>query len=418
LDLLTIEGGRPLKGEIKISGAKNSALPILIGTLLTDETCIVRNVPYLDDIETVAGLLVFLGKSISREGDRLEISAGPTLYGEAPYELVRKMRASVVVMGPLLARLGKVKVSLPGGCAIGGRPINIHLEGFKALGAKVELTEGYVTAEASRLQGADFTLNFASVGATENLMMAAALAEGRTRLIGAAREPEISDLAEFLNKMGAQIEGAGTDTITIEGVDRLHGVDHAVIPDRIETGTYMIAAAMTRGDLQLSSAAPDHLRSLIAKLKQAGVTVEEDTQSIRIKGPKEIVPVNVETAVHPGFPTDLQAQWMALMSLASGVSHVTEHVFENRFMHVAELQRMGAKIQAKGNLAVIEGIDSLSGAEVMVSDLRAGAALVLAGLAAQGKTTVRRIYHLDRGYENLEKKLNAVGAKIRREKDS
>jgi len=417
LDLLTIEGGRPLKGDISISGSKNAALPILIATLLTDEPCGVKNVPSLDDIEAVIGLLVFLGKNVVRQRDRLDITAGPTLYGEAPYELVRKMRASVVVMGPLLARLGKVKVSLPGGCAIGGRPVNIHLEGFKALGASIQLEEGYVTAEANRLQGTSFTLDFASVGATENLMMAASLARGTTLLIGAAKEPEITDLADFLNHMGARITGAGTDTLTIEGVERLHGTEHEVIPDRIETGTYMIAAAITRGDLDLHPARPEHLRELIAKLGQAGVSVDQDNGHLRVKGVKDLHPVDAETAVHPGFPTDLQAPWMALMSLARGVSHIAERVFENRFMHVPELQRMGARIQVKGPHAAVEGVDSLSGAEVMVSDLRAGAALVLAGLAAEGKTVIHRVYHLDRGYEHLERKLSAVGARIRRSQE-
>jgi UDP-N-acetylglucosamine 1-carboxyvinyltransferase len=417
LDLLTIEGGRPLKGEIRISGAKNSALPILIATLLTDGDCVIHNVPFLDDIETVIGLLVFLGKNIIRQKDRLEITAGPTLYGEAPYELVRKMRASVVVMGPLLARLGRVKVSMPGGCAIGGRPINIHLDGFKALGASIQLEEGYVTAEAKRLKGGDFALDFASVGATENLMMAAVLAEGTTRLIGAAKEPEIDDLADFLNGMGASITGTGTETITIEGVGKLGGTEHHVIPDRIEAGTYMMAAAMTGGDLEVYPVRVDHLRSLIAKLAQAGIPVTETGDHVRVKGGKEILPVDAETAVYPGFPTDLQAQWMALMTMAHGVSQVSERVFENRFMHVPELQRMGAKIQARGNTATIEGPAALSGADVMVSDLRAGAALVLAGLAAEGSTTIHRVYHLDRGYEQLEKKLNAVGARIRRSQE-
>ena len=417
MDLLTIEGGRPLKGNITVSGAKNSALPILIATLLTDERCIIRNVPFLDDIETVIGLLVFLGKNIIREGDRLDVSSTKVLHGEAPYELVRKMRASVVVMGPLLTRLGKVRVSMPGGCAIGGRPINIHLDGFKSLGATVKLEEGYVTAEAKRLAGTTVTLEFASVGATENLMMAAVLAKGKTILKGAAREPEITDLANFLNAIGAKVTGAGTDTVTIEGVDKLHGTEHHVIPDRIETGTYMIAAAMTGGELNLSPARPDHLRSLIEKMLKAGISVEESGDRIRVKAVKTIKPVDAETEVFPGFPTDLQAQWMALMSLAQGTSHVTEKVFENRFMHVAELQRMGARIQVKGNLSSIDGVQSLSGADVMVSDLRAGAALVLAGLAAQGKTTIHRVYHLDRGYEDLEKKLNAVGAKVTRSKE-
>lgn len=417
MDLLTIEGGHTLKGSIAISGSKNSALPILISTLLTDETCVIKNVPSLDDIEAVIGLLVFLGKNIIRHKDRVEVMAGPTLYGEAPYELVRKMRASVVVMGPLLARLGKVKVSLPGGCAIGGRPINIHLDGFKALGAMIRLEEGYVTAETQNLKGGVFVLDFASVGATENLMMAAALAHGQTILKGAAKEPEIEDLAHCLNSMGARVSGAGTDTITIDGVKTLHGTEHTVIPDRIETGTYMIAAAMTRGDLDLYPTHPEHLKALISKLGQSGVSVKEDHGHLRVKGPAEFHPVDATTEVHPGFPTDLQAQWMTMMALARGTSHVTEQVFENRFMHVSELERMGAQIKVKGNTATIVGVKGLSGADVMVSDLRAGAALVLAGLVAQGKTTIHRVYHLDRGYEFLEDKLNAVGANLRRSKE-
>ncbi len=417
MDILKIEGGQRLRGEIAISGSKNSALPILIASLLTDDTCVVRNVPHLDDIETVIALLVFLGKQVVRNGSEVEINAGPTLYAEAPYELVRKMRASVVVMGPLLARLGRVKASLPGGCAIGGRPINIHLDGFKKLGANVTLEQGYVEVSSKRLQGAPIHLDFPSVGATENLMMAASLIDGKTEIHNAAREPEIEDLENFLNTLGAHIRGAGTERIQIEGVKRLHGGTHDVIPDRIETGSYMIAGAMTKGDIRLTRACPSHLVALISKMREAGITVEEEGSSIHVVGSKSILPVSAETAVHPGFPTDLQAQWMALMSIAEGVSQVTEQVFENRFMHVPELQRMGAKIQAKGNTATIEGVNSLSGADVMVSDLRAGAALVLAALTAKGQSVIHRLYHLDRGYENLDKKLSALGAHITREKE-
>jgi UDP-N-acetylglucosamine 1-carboxyvinyltransferase len=417
VDILTTEGGRHLKGEITISGSKNSALPILIGTLLTDEPCTIRNVPRLDDIETVIALLVFLGKKILRKNDQVEVSAGPTLYAEAPYELVRKMRASIVVMGPLLARLGRVKASLPGGCAIGGRPINIHLDGFKALGATINLEQGYVEVRSDKLRGAAIQLDFPSVGATENLMMAASLIVGRTEIHNAAMEPEIVDLANSLNAMGARVSGAGTRRIFIEGVERLHGATHEVIPDRIETGTYMIAAAMTGGDVVLRHVSAGHLTALIAKMRQAGIAVEEKEGVLHVTGPKTINPVSIETAVHPGFPTDLQAQWMALMALSSGVSQVTERVFENRFMHVPEIQRMGADIQIKGNTATIQGVSSLSGAEVMVSDLRAGAALVLAGLAAKGQTVIHRVYHLDRGYERLEEKLSALGAAIQREEE-
>ncbi|MFA5974974.1 MAG: UDP-N-acetylglucosamine 1-carboxyvinyltransferase [Elusimicrobiota bacterium] len=415
MDILTIDGGVKLKGEITISGSKNAALPILIATLLSDEACRIENVPYLDDIETMIGLLVFLGKKIVREGNAVVITAGPTLYAEAPYELVRRMRASVVVMGPLLARLGQVKVSLPGGCAIGGRPINIHLDGFRSLGAEIVLEQGYVEMHAEHLRGAAIHFDFPSVGATENIMMAAALSEGTTVLNNVAMEPEIVDLANFLNTMGARIQGAGTETISIEGVAKLHGADHTVIPDRIEAGTYLIAGAMGQGELILHKMQPDHLVALMAKLRQAGVEIEVESTSVRVKAPKNILPVDMETAVHPGFPTDLQAQWIALMTLADGVSQVTERVFENRFMHVPELVRMGADIQIKGgNTAIIKGVSSLSGADIMVSDLRAGAALVLAGLAAQGKTTIHRVYHLDRGYEHIEDKLTKVGAHIKR----
>ena len=417
MDILEVEGDRPLRGEIRISGSKNAALPILIASLLTDGPCRITNVPDLDDIETVIALLVFLGKEIIREGSVVEIKAGPTLYAEAPYELVRRMRASIVVMGPLLARLGHVKASLPGGCAIGGRPINIHLEGFKALGATVELDQGYVDVTASKLVGATLTLDFASVGATQNLMMAAALADGKTTINNAAMEPEIVDLAAFMTAMGANISGAGTGTIVIDGVKQMHGAEHAVIADRIEAGTYMIAAAMCGGDVTLKDVRPDDLASLIAKLRQAGATVDAESNAIRVRAPKSIRPVNIETEVHPGFPTDLQAQWMALMTLAEGMTIVIERVFENRYMHVAELQRMGADIQIKGNTATIQGVGGLSGADVMVSDLRAGAALVLAALAAKGKSVIHRVYHLDRGYERLEEKLSALGASIHRAKE-
>ncbi len=417
MDLLTIQGGQPLQGELTISGSKNAALPILIATLLTDEPCIVRNVPHLDDIETVISLLVFLGKKVVRRRDEVEVTPGSALNAEAPYELVRKMRASIVVMGPLLARLGRVKASLPGGCAIGGRPINIHLEGFRRLGAIIQFEQGYVDVTSTKLKGAVIPLDFASVGATENLMMAASLIAGRTEIQNAAMEPEITDLADFLNAMGARVKGVGTERVTIEGVKRLHGAVHDVIPDRIETGTYMIAAAMTQGDVLLKNVSSKHLGALFAKMKNAGITLEDHGNTIRVKGPKEVLPVSIETDVHPGFPTDLQAPWMSLMAISSGTAEVTEKVFENRFMHVPELQRMGANIQTKGNTATIQGVEFLSGAEVMVSDLRAGAALVLAGLAAKGQSVVHRVYHLDRGYENIEGKLSALGARISRSKE-
>ncbi len=417
MDILTIEGGIKLNGKISISGSKNSALPILIATLLTDEPCVIRNVPDLMDIETVVDLLLFLGKKITRHGNEVRVKAGPALNAEAPYDLVRKMRASVVVLGPLLARLGRVKVSLPGGCAIGARPINIHLDGFNALGASIHIEQGYVEVTGKSLQGASIPLSFASVGATENLMMAAALIPGKTVITNAAREPEIEDLANCLNGMGAKVSGAGSATITIEGVKTLHGVTHDVIPDRIETGTYMLAAAITRGHLTLENTCPDHLAALISLLGRAQIPVTVKGKTIEVDDPATWKPVSVQTEVHPGFPTDLQAQWMALMSLADGVSEISETVFENRFMHVGELQRMGAQIMVKGNTATVIGVKSLSGADIMASDLRAGAALFLAGLAARGKTTIHRVYHLDRGYERLEDKLSAVGAQITRSKE-
>lgn len=417
MDILTVEGGRKLKGDVAISGSKNSALPVLIASLLTDETCILTNVPRLDDIETVMALLVFLGKTIVRDGSTVTISAGPTLYGEAPYELVRKMRASIVVMGPLLARLGHVKASLPGGCAIGGRPINIHLEGFKRFGAEVELEQGYVTVTSKRLSGARIDLDFPSVGATENLMMAASLISGKSVIQNAAREPEIEDLANFINALGGKVQGAGSSQVTIEGVTHLHGATHTVIPDRIEAGSYMIAAAMTGGDVTLTRACPEHLGILIEKMRDSGIRVETQATTIRVIAPKTIHPVSIETAVYPGFPTDLQAQWMALMSLSAGTAQVIEQVFENRFMHVPELKRMGANIQAKGNTATIQGVQELSGADVMVSDLRAGAALVLAALSGKGQSVIHRIYHLDRGYEDIEGKLSGIGAQITRSKE-
>lgn len=417
MDILTINGGGRLQGDITISGAKNSALPILIATLLTDEPCEITNVPRLDDIETVIALLVFLGKQVVRKDDVVQITAGPTLYAEAPYDLVRRMRASVVVMGPLLARLGRVKASLPGGCTIGGRPIDIHLEGFKALGAAIKLEQGYVEAKAKRLTGGTIRFPFASVGATENVMMAASLSEGKTLIENAAMEPEIVDLAGFLNALGAKVRGAGTNTLTITGVKRLGGAHHRVIPDRIEAGTFLIAGAMGEGDLTVRKMNPNDLRSLLDKLEEAGAMLFENEDSVRVQGPKELRAASIETAVHPGFPTDLQAQWMALLTQAKGESSVIEQVFENRFMHVPELQRMGASIRVKGNTCTLEGPTALSGADVMVSDLRAGAALVLAGLVAQGTTVIHRVYHLDRGYERIEEKLSRVGASIHRSKE-
>jgi len=417
MDMLTIEGGKRLTGEIRVSGSKNAALPILAATLLTDDPCVITNVPDLVDIETMIALLVFLGKNVVRQADAVTITAGPTLYAEAPYELVRRMRASIVVMGPLLGRLGKVKASLPGGCAIGGRPINIHLDGFRAMGGQVELEQGYVAVDAPQLQGARIHLDFPSVGATQNILMAATLAKGQTVISNAAMEPENTDLMNLLIAMGARIEGAGTDTVIIEGVERLHGAVHEVIADRIEAGTYLSAAVMTGGEITVTSMVPEHIESFLSKLRQAGARVSSSSSSVTVGTTRRLQAVHADTAVYPGFPTDLQAQWMAMMSLSQGASQITERVFENRFMHVPELQRMGADIRITGNTATVQGVAQLSGADVMVSDLRAGAALVLAALAAKGESTIHRIYHLDRGYERLEEKLSVVGAKIKRMKE-
>ena len=408
-------GGKKLIGDVKISGAKNSALPILFATLLTDDKCKIKNVPVLADIRTTVDFLNFIGKKTIRKGNIVNCDKSSKLNHIAPYDLVRKMRASVLVMGPLLARLGKVDVSLPGGCSIGARPIDIHLDAFKKMGAQIELKEGYIKIYAkNRLIGTDIEFRFASVGATENVLLASVLAKGTTRIINAAKEPEIQDLADVLVKMGAKISGAGTRIITIEGVDKLHGFEHDVIPDRIEAATYMIAALMTKGEIKLTNVNPQHLEIVTEKLIEAGADIKIKKDTIVIKHKKEIKPINIKTEVYPGFPTDIQAQWMALMCLAKGNSIIEETVFENRFLHVCELQRLGANLKIDGRQVYIQGVKSLSGAPVMVSDLRAGAALVLAGLCATGKTEISRIYHLDRGYETLEKKFKKLGANIRR----
>lgn len=415
MDKIVIYGGNKLIGDVKISGAKNSALPILFATLLTDDKCKIKNVPVLADIRTTVDFLNFIGKKTIRKGNIVNCDKSSKLNHIAPYDLVRKMRASVLVMGPLLARLGKVDVSLPGGCSIGARPIDIHLDAFKKMGAQIELKEGYIKIYAkNRLIGTDIEFRFASVGATENVLLASVLAKGTTRIINAAKEPEIQDLADVLVKMGAKISGAGTRIITIEGVDKLHGFEHDVIPDRIEAATYMIAALMTKGEIKLTNVNPQHLEIVTEKLIEAGADIKIKKDTIVIKHKKEIKPINIKTEVYPGFPTDIQAQWMALMCLAKGNSIIEETVFENRFLHVCELQRLGANLKIEGRQVYIQGVKSLSGAPVMVSDLRAGAALVLAGLCATGKTEISRIYHLDRGYETLEKKFKKLGANIRR----
>ncbi len=416
MEKIIIHGGRRLKGEVRVSGAKNSALPLLFATLLAPGVHRLGNVPELRDIATAEKLLTVMGARVAREQDRFSIDAGEIRSDEAPYDLVRTMRASVLTLGPLLARVGHARVSLPGGCAIGARPINLHLKGLEAMGARIELDHGYVEARAKRLQGARIYLDIPTVGGTENLMMAATLAKGTTVLENAACEPEIVDLAEALIGMGARIGGAGTDRVVIEGVDELRPMDFSVMPDRIEAGTFMVAAAMTRGNVKVLGARFEHLEALISKLLEAGVEVGEEGDGLRVKGPRHILSVNIKTRPHPGFPTDMQAQFMALMTLAEGTSVITENVFENRFMHVCELQRMGADIAIEGPTATVRGVKSLLGAPVMATDLRASACLVLAGLAAENTTEVARIYHLDRGYERLEEKFRQLGAEIERVK--
>ena len=416
MDKIVIEGGRRLQGEVRVSGAKNAALPILISSLLTDGVNTYANVPQLMDIESTKVLLKNHGAEVLSQGNVVQINAAGVDNDEAPYDLVRKMRASILVLGPLVARLGKARVSLPGGCAIGARPINLHLKGLTQLGAKIELKHGYVEASAPRLRGCDIDLDIPTVTGTENLMTAAVLAEGRTVLRNAAREPEVVALADGLNQMGADVRGAGTSTISIQGVSSLKPVSVGIIPDRIEAGTLMAAAVLTRGCVRLLDCDPSHLGVVIHKLRLTGAKIECDQRTIQTTGPGDISSVDVRTKEYPGFPTDMQAQFMVLMSLAKGLSIISETIFENRFIHVSELKRMGADITISGNTAVIKGVPMLSGAPVMASDLRASASLVLAGLAARGTTEVNRVYHLDRGYEALEKKLARLGAVIKRVK--
>lgn len=409
-----MKGGRELHGEVRISGAKNAALPILASSLLTDGLNTYTEVPDLRDVQSIKLLLANLGARIQSEGSTVRIDATGLNNHEAPYDLVRKMRASILVLGPLLARLKKARVSLPGGCAIGARPINLHLKGLAQLGAKIELSHGYVEAWADRLVGTDIDFDVVTVTGTENLLMAAVLAEGETVLRNAAREPEVVALAETLNRMGANIEGAGTAVITIRGVPALTPASAAIIPDRIESGTFMIAAALTRGDITLTHCEPDHLGACIHKMRLAGADVTIGEKTIRVKGAQEIVSVDVKTQPYPGFPTDMQAQFMVLMSIAKGTSVISETIFENRFIHVSELRRMGADIQVSSNTALVRGVPKLSGAPVMATDLRASASLILAGLIAEGITEVNRVYHLDRGYQGIEKKFSRLGAVISR----
>ena len=417
MDKIIVEGGRPLTGEVNISGAKNAALPILVSSLLTDGLCTFSNVPNLKDIESIKQLLSHLGAKIETDEDDVKIDASHALNHEAPYDLVRKMRASILVLGPLVVRLKKARVSLPGGCAIGARPINLHLKGLACLGASIELKHGYVEAYAKKLKGSEIYLDIATVTGTENIMMAAVLAKGSTVINNAAREPEIIALADVLNKMGADISGAGTSAITITGVSSLSPVSVSIIPDRIETGTFMVAAALTGGDVKLLGTEPDHLEAVIHKLSLTGARIKIDGKNMSVKGIDNIASVDVKTLPYPGFPSDMQGQFMVLMSVAKGLSLIFETVFENRFIHVSELKRMGADITIAGNAAMVKGVKMLSGAPVMASDLRASASLILAGLAARGKTEVNRVYHLDRGYEALEEKFAGLGAAIKRVKE-
>ena len=415
---LIISGGKRLQGTVKIDGAKNSSLSIMAATLLTKDVCILRNVPRLTDVETMSDVIRKLGVKVEwKEENSLYIDSDDFNNYEAPYELVKMMRASILVMGPLLARLKRAKISLPGGCAIGARPVDYHLKGFEALGAQVEVEKGYIEAKVNTLKGVEIYLDFPSLGATENIMMAACLAEGVTTIENAAKDPEVMELGHFLNKMGAKVNGLGTDLIKIEGVKELHGIEYAIIPDRIEAGTYMIAAAITGGDILIEKADPLLLKPLIVKLEEAGVRIELEKNLIKVIGLDRVKAVDIKTLPFPGFPTDMQPQFMALCCVARGTSVVTETVFEKRFAHIGDLIRMGADIKVEGRSAIIKGVKTLSAAPVMASDLRGGAALILAGLIAEGTTELSRIYHLDRGYAKLEEKLNSLGADIKRVKE-
>lgn len=415
MDKIVITGGNRLCGEVRISGAKNSALPILASTILGGGECVITNVPRVVDVLTMGKLLRIFGAQVSHEGNRAVVKADVIDSTEAPYDLVKTMRASVLTLGPLVARWGNAKVSLPGGCAIGSRPVNLHLAGLAKLGADISLEQGYITAKAKRLKGARIYCDTPTVTGTENLMMAASLAEGTTVLENAAKEPEITDLADFLVRRGARIEGAGTDVLTIEGVRELRGGDHEVIPDRIEAGTYLAAGAITGGDVTITHCRPAHLEAVLMKLSEAGANVQVEKERVRVTVPDRLKGTDVRTLPYPGFPTDMQAQMVALMCLAEGTSVITETVFESRFMHVEELRRMGADIRVEGNRLVVTGRRSLTGAPVMASDLRASAGLIIAGLSAGGTTEVQRVYHLDRGYERIEEKLRGLGAKIERQ---
>ena len=419
MDKIVVEGGQRLTGEIQVSGAKNAALPLLASALLPTGPSSFNNVPVLNDVVTMGKLLRHLGCEVDGEGEHV-VTVNPAgerpASLEAPYDLVKTMRASVLVLGPLVARYGRARVSMPGGCAIGARPIDMHLRGLEAMGARVTLEHGYVDVQAERLRGAHIMCDVPTVTGCENLMMAAALARGRTVIENAAREPEVEELAIVLNKMGARIQGAGTAVIQIEGVDELHPIEHTILPDRIEAGTFLVAAAITRGNVLVKDTRPEHLDAVLAKLRSCGVQVSVEPGGVRVRGGGDIHPVDVTTQPHPGFPTDMQAQFMVLACRARGQSVIKETIFENRFMHVSELGRMGADIHVDGRVAVIRGVERMSGASVMATDLRASASLVLAGLVAEGVTEVQRVYHLDRGYDRIERKLRAVGAHIKRVK--
>ena len=419
MDKLIITGGKPLHGEIRISGAKNAALPIIVSTLLSDDPVLVRNIPHLHDITTTMELLGRMGVSLTMD-EKMDVEVNPSTISSyvAPYDLVKTMRASILVLGPLLARFGEAEVSLPGGCAIGARPVNLHIHGLELMGADITVENGYIKAKAKRLKGAKIVLDVVTVTGTENLMMAACLADGTTILENAAREPEVVDLAACLNAMGAKVSGAGTDMITIEGVERMHGTTYDILPDRIETGTYLVAAAVTGGSVKLKDTDPTLLDAVLSKLEEAGAEIKtgKDWISLDMKG-KRAKAVDVRTAPYPAFPTDMQAQFSILNAVAEGTASITETVFENRFMHVQELQRMGADITVNGNTAIVKGVNELFSAPVMATDLRASASLVIAALVAAGDTVVERIYHIDRGYECIEEKLQQLGAKIRRVPD-
>jgi UDP-N-acetylglucosamine 1-carboxyvinyltransferase len=415
MEKLAITGGRRLEGEVRISGAKNAALPILAATLLTDQRVTLGNIPHLRDVTTTIQLLGRMGVNVTlHEGLRVEVDPSAVTDFQAPYDLVKTMRASILVLGPLVGRFGRADVSLPGGCAIGARPVDLHVAGLRALGAHVEIEDGYIRARAERLRGAHLVLDKVTVTGTENLMMAAVFAEGETVLENAAREPEVEDLANFLNRIGARVAGAGSNRIVIQGVARLHGAEYEVLPDRIETGTFLVAGAITGGHVRLRATCPDHVEAILVKLRDAGARIETGSDWIELDMQGRATAVDISTAPYPGFPTDMQAQFAALNCVATGVATINENVFENRFMHMQELQRMGANIRLQGHTAVIQGVDGLKAAPVMATDLRASAGLVLAGLVAEGETVVDRIYHIDRGYECIEEKLNQLGAAIRR----